>query len=150
MATPTEVILPPPPEFAARARVKSLEEYQRSYQRSLREPDAYWAEQARRIDWFKPFDKVSRWDFETAKIEWFVGGKTNVSYNCLDRHLVGPRKNKAALIWEGDSPEESRTLTYQQLHRQVCRFANVLKKSGVKKGDTVTIYMPMVPELPVA
>jgi acetyl-CoA synthetase len=140
----------PPAEFSARARVRSLDEYRAMYERSLREPEAFWAEQAQRIDWFKPFERVVESDFETAKIGWFLGGRTNVAWNCLDRHLAGPRKNKAALIWEGDSPADSKTLTYQQLHREVCRFANVLKRHGVKKGDRVTIYLPMILELPIA
>jgi len=150
MSSSSEVIIPPPPEFAARAHIKSMDEYRAIYERSLKDPDGFWREQAKRIHWFRPFEKVSDWSYETAKIKFFLGGKTNVSYNCLDRHLKTPRRNKAALIWEGDSPEETRTITYQQLHRMVCRFANVLKANGVKKGDTVTIYMPMVPELPVA
>jgi acetyl-CoA synthetase len=145
-----ESIIPVPSEFAEKARIKSLDRYRALYDRSLSDPDGFWAEQAERITWFKRWDKVSRWDFHAAKIEWFIGGKTNVSFNCLDRHVASPRKTKAALIWEGDSPEESRVLTYQDLHREVQKFANVLKKQGVKKGDRVTIYMPMVPELPIA
>ena len=140
-----------PPEFAARARVGSVEKYRELYQRSLADPDGFWAEQAERLTWFQKWPgPVSRWDFNTAEIEWFKGGKLNASFNCLDRHLGGARRNKAAIIWEGDNPEESRTLTYRDLHREVCRFANGLKKLGVKKGDRVTIYLPMVPELPVA
>jgi len=139
-----------PPSFAEKAHIGSKDRYRSLYDRSLSDPDGFWADQAERIHWFKKWDKVSRWDFKTAKIEWFTGGKTNVSYNCLDRHVASPRKTKAALIWEGDSPEESRVLTYQDVHREVQKFANVLKKNGVKKGDRVTIYMPMVPELPIA
>ena len=150
ISTKEEEVYPPPEAFAARARVKSLDEYRALYERSLREPDAFWAEQAQRIDWFQPFGKVSEWSFDTAEIAWFLGGKTNVAHNCIDRHLSGPRKNKAALVWEGDSPHETKTLTYQQLHREVCRFANVLKSHGVKKGDRVTLYLPMVLELPIA
>jgi acetyl-CoA synthetase len=146
----SDELFQPPSSFAEAARVRSLEEYQQLYRRSLSDPDGFWAEQAARIDWFKPFHTVSQWSFETAEIGWFLGGKTNVAWNCLDRHLKGPRKNKAALIWEGDSPSESKTLTYQQLHREVCRFANVLRKHGVKKGDRVTIYLPMILELPIA
>ena len=98
----------------------------------------------------KPFDKVSDWSFETAKIAWYLGGKTNVSVNCLDRHLKGPRKNKAALIWEGDSPEESRTITYQQLYDRVNEMAALLRDFfGLKAGDRVTIHMPLVAELPI-
>jgi len=145
-----ERIIPVPPAFAQKSRVKSLDQYRALYDRSISDPDGFWAEQAERITWFKKWDKVSRCDFHTARIEWFIGGKTNVSVNCLDRHVASPRKTKAALIWEGDSPDESRVLTYQDLHREVQKFANVLKKQGVKKGDRVTIYMPMVPELPIA
>jgi acetyl-CoA synthetase len=145
-----ETLIPVPEEFAKKARIGDMKKYRALYDRSLSDNDGFWAEQAERISWFKKWDKVSRWDFNTAKIEWFIGGKLNASYNCLDRHLTGTRKNKAAIIWEGDSPDESRTLTYQELHREVCRFANALKKSDVKKGDRVTIYLPMVPELPIA
>ncbi|MFL5365574.1 MAG: acetate--CoA ligase, partial [Myxococcales bacterium] len=145
-----ERVIPPAPQFAEKARIGALDKYRALYDRSISDPDGFWAEQAQRITWFKKWDKVSRWDFHTGKIEWFIGGKTNVSFNCLDRHVASPRKTKAALIWEGDSPEESRVLTYQDLHREVQKFANVLKKQGVKKGDRVTIYMPMVPELPIA
>src|SRR3982750_4102791 len=139
-----------PSSFAQKARIGSLGGFRAPFPRSLSDPDGFWAEQAERITWFKRWDKVSNWDFKTAKIEWFIGGKTNVSFNCLDRHVASPRKTKAALIWEGDSPEDSRVLTYQDLHREVQKFANVLKKQGVKKGDRVTIYMPMVPEAAVA
>jgi len=140
----------PPPEFSKKARIKSMDQFRALYDRSISNPDGFWAEQAERITWFKKWDKVSKWDFNTAKIEWFTGGKLNASVNCLDRHLAGPRRNKAALVWEGDSPEESRTLTYADVHRETCRFANALRKLGVKKGDRVTIYLPMVPELPIA
>ena len=145
-----ETIVAPPEQFAKAARFGELKKYRALYDRSLSDTDGFWAEQAERISWFKKWDKVSRWDFNTAKIEWFIGGKLNASYNCLDRHLGGPRKTKAAIIWEGDSPDESRTLTYQDLHREVCRFANGLKSLGVKKGDRVTIYLPMIPEAAVA
>ncbi len=145
-----ERLIKVPSQFAHTARIGSLEKYRWMYERSLADPDQFWAEQAERITWFKKWDRVSKWDFNEAKIEWFLGGKLNVSVNCLDRHLHGPRKNKAALIWEGDSPEESRTLTYQDVYRETCRFANALRKLGVKKGDRVTIYLPMVPELAIA
>ena len=146
----TERIVKVPEAFAKQARIGAIEKYRALYQRSLADPDGFWAEQAERIGWFKKWEKVSRWDFDAARIEWFIGGKLNASYNCLDRHLSGPRKNKAALIWEGDSPDESRVLTYADVHRETCRFANALRQLGVKKGDRVTIYLPMVPELPIA
>ncbi|MCA1826879.1 MAG: acetate--CoA ligase [Myxococcales bacterium] len=139
-----------PEQFAKSARIGSIDKYRALYDRSLSDPDRFWAEQAERITWFKKWDKVSKWDFKDAKIEFYLGGKLNASYNCLDRHLTGPRKNKAALIWEGDSPDESRTLTYFDVYRETCKFANALKKLGVNKGDRVTIYLPMVPELAIS
>lgn len=140
-------VFPPPPEFAANAYVKSFEEYERTYEEAAADVPAFWAKQAEALDWFKKWDSVLEWNEPFAK--WFVGGKINISYNCLDRHLTTWRKNKAAFIWEGE-PGEQRTLTYQQLHREVCRFANVLKKLGVGTGDRVALYMPMVPELGIA
>jgi acetyl-CoA synthetase len=145
-----ERIVRVPPQFAKQARIGSMEKYRALYDRSITDPDKFWAEQAERITWSKKWNTVSRWDFKTAKIEWFAGGKLNASVNCLDRHLTGPRRNKAALVWEGDSPDESRTLTYFDVYRETCKFANALKKLGVKKGDRVTIYLPMVPELAIS
>jgi acetyl-CoA synthetase len=139
----------PTEETRQKAYIKSLDEYKRIYQRSIKDPEGFWGELAQQIDWYKKWDKVLVEDFREAKHEWFVGGKLNVSYNCVDRHLKTWRKNKAALIWEGDTGE-SKTLTYQELYYQVGKFANVLKKHGVKKGDRVTIYLPMIPELPIA
>src|SRR5262245_31795549 len=138
---------PPPPEFAARAHIKSLTDAERLWQYAHDQPEAFWAEQAGRLHWFRKFDRVLDWNEPFAK--WFVGGQLNVSYNCLDRHLDGPRRNKAAIIWEGE-PGDTRVLRYQDLHREVCRFANVLKGLGLHKGDRVTIYMPMIPELAIA
>lgn len=126
------------------------EQYQQMYQESVENSESFWAKQAERMHWFKKWDKVKEVDFNTASIKWYLGGKINVSYNCLDRHLDSPKKNQAALIWESDDPTKCRTYTYQQLHREVCRFANVLKKHGVQKGDRVVLYMPMIPELPIA
>jgi len=141
---------PPSREFSEKAHIKSLEEYKKLYERSIKDPEGFWGEQAQNLEWFKKWDKVLDYSFEgNLYIEWFQGGKINVTINCLDRHLKTWRKNKAALIWEGE-PGDSRTYTYQQLHAEVCKFANVLKKKGVKKGERVTIYMPMVPELPIA
>ncbi len=139
----------PPKELSQSAYIKSFEEYKKIYKKSIDDPQKFWGEMANQLDWFKKWDKVLVEDFKNAKHEWFVGGKLNVSYNCLDRHLTTSKKNKAAIIWEGD-PGDTRTLTYQQLHYEVCKFANVLKKHGVKKGDRVSIYLPMVPELPIA
>jgi len=117
------------------------------YERAKKDPEGFWAEAARSLDWFKPWDKVLEWNPPIAK--WFTGGKINVSYNCLDRHVKTWRRNKAALIWEGE-PGEERVLTYADLYREVNKFANVMKKLGIRKGDRVTIYLPMVPELPIA
>jgi len=141
---------PPSKEFTKNSYIKSLAEYKKIYKRSIEDPDGFWGEQADQlITWYKKWDKVMVNDFKNARHEWFVGGKLNVSYNCLDRHLTTATKNKAALIWEGDIGD-SRTFTYQQVHYAVNKFANVLKKHGIKKGDRVSIYLPMIPELAFA
>ena len=137
----------PPAEFAAAAHVRSLAEYEALYARAAADLPGFWAEQAKRLDWFSPWHTVLEWNEPHCK--WFVGATLNASYNCLDRHLHGPRKNKAAFLWEGE-PGDSRVLTYAMLHREVCKFANVLKAQGIRKGDRVTIYMPLVPELAIA
>jgi acetyl-CoA synthetase len=136
-----------PPAFANSAHVKSLAEYERIYQESIEQPEKFWARIAEELHWFKKWDKVLEWNAPWAK--WFLGGQINLSYNCLDRHVQTWRKNKAALIWESE-PGEVRTLTYQQLLKEVQKFANVLKSLGVRKGDRVAIYMGMTPELPIA
>ncbi len=140
-------LFPPPVSFASKARIKSFEEYERLYAEAEADPQAFWAKQAEELHWFQKWDKVLEWNEPFAK--WFVGGRINISYNCLDRHLSTWRRNKAAFIWEGE-PGEQRTLTYLQLHLEVSKFANVLKKLGVKTGDRVALYMPMVPELAIA
>jgi acetyl-CoA synthetase len=142
-------VFAPSDEIRQKAYIKSMEEYKQIYQRSIDDPEGFWAEMAEQLDWFKKWDKVLVEDFKEAKHEWFVGGKLNACYNCLDRHLTTWRKNKAALIWEGDIGE-TKTLTYQDMYYQVCKFADVLKKHGVKKGDRVAIYLPMILELPIA
>ena len=142
-------VFPPPENIKKTAFIKTLEEYKKLYKKSVDDPDGFWGEQAKELEWFKKWDKVSEWDFNKPELKWFIGGKLNVSYNCLDRHLA-TKGNKAALIWQGEPLEESKTYTYQQLHYHVCKFANVLKKHGVKKGDRVSIYLPMIPELPIA
>lgn len=140
-------IFEPPAEFSKQAYIKSMEEYEEIWKRSIQDPEGFWAEIAKDFVWFEPWKKMLEWNEPFAK--WFVGAKTNISYNCLDRHLETWRKNRAAIIWEGE-PGDTRTLTYQQLHYEVCRFANALKSLGVTTGDRVALYMPMVPELPIA
>ncbi|MEW6117052.1 MAG: acetate--CoA ligase [Nitrospirota bacterium] len=141
---------PPSKEFSAKAHIKSFAEYEKLYKRSVEDPDGFWGEFAeKQLTWFKKWDKVLEWNFEKPEIKWFQGGKINVSYNCLDRHLNTPVRNKAAIIWEADDGSY-KTFTYQQLSYEVNRFANVLKKHGVKKGDRVTIYLPMIPELAIS
>jgi acetyl-CoA synthetase len=141
---------PPAKEFSEKAHIKSMAEYEKLYKKSVDDPEGFWAEMAeKQLTWYKKWDKVSEWNFEKPEIKWFVGGKLNASYNCLDRFLHTPTKNKAALIWEADDGSY-KTYTYQQLHYEVNKFANVLKKHGIKKGDRVTIYLPMIPELPIS
>ncbi len=137
----------PPKEFSGRAHIKSREEYDRIYAESIHDPEKFWSGIASDLHWFKKWNRVLEWNVPWAK--WFVGGEINLSYNCLDRHVQSWRRNKAAIIWEGE-PGDSRTLTYQQLLVEVEKFSNVLKGLGVQKGDRVAIYMGMVPELPVA
>ncbi len=140
-------VFKPSKDFSKKARVQNMAQYRAMYDESIKKPDKFWAREAGELTWNKKWTKVLDWKLPDAK--WFVGGKLNVSENCLDRHLDGPRKNKAALIWEGE-PGEKRILTYQQLFREVCRFANVLKRNGIKKGDRVIIYLPMIPEAAIA
>jgi acetyl-CoA synthetase len=140
-------VFKPSKEFAKDARIRSFAEYKKIYAESIKSPEKFWAREARELVWQTPWKKVLEWKAPFAK--WFVGGKLNVAYNCIDRHLRGARKNKAAIVWVGE-PGDRRTLTYWDLYREVCRFANGLKKLGVGKGDRVAIYMPMIPELPIA
>ncbi|HEY8668024.1 MAG TPA: acetate--CoA ligase [Tepidisphaeraceae bacterium] len=147
-------LFPPPAAFSNRARIKSMAEYQKLYRQSIDDPEGFWGNAARDLYWFKPWDKVLDWKSPDAR--WFVGGKTNLAYNCLDWQIEQGRGDKTAILWEGE-PEaipgrggEVRRITYRFLRDEVCRFANGLKKLGVKKGDRVTIYMPMVPEAAVA
>ncbi|WP_428603787.1 acetate--CoA ligase [Sedimenticola sp.] len=144
-----EKIYPVSAETAAQAHIDAAK-YQEMYQRSVDDPDGFWGDAAEEfLTWFSKWDKVSDWDFNEANIKWFQGGKLNVSYNCLDRHLE-TRGDQTALIWESDNPEEDKKITYRELHTEVCKFANVLKDRGVKKGDRVCIYMPMILEASVA
>jgi acetyl-CoA synthetase len=141
-------LFPPPREFSARARIKSLEEYQRLWDEAAADPPAFWEKLAKdELHWFEPFGKALEWSEPFAK--WFVGGKTNASYNCLDKHVAEGRGDRLALLWEGE-PGDVRRMTYSELHREVCKFANVLKSLGVKRGDVVSIYMPLTPELVIA
>ncbi|UXE62550.1 MAG: acetate--CoA ligase [Woronichinia naegeliana WA131] len=143
-----ERLFNPPSEFSDQAYVRSVREYEQLYSKAAANPERFWAELAEQeLHWFKKWDTVLDWQPPFAK--WFVGGQLNISYNCLDRHLTTWRRNKAAIIWEGE-PGDSRTLTYGELHREVCLFANVMKHLGVKKGDRVGIYMPMIPEAAIA
>ena len=140
-------VFDPPSEFSSKAHIKSMADYERLYEEADRDPETFWGNIARELDWFEPWTKVLEWNMPWAK--WFVGGKLNLSHNCLDRHVTTWRRNKAAIIWEGE-PGEIRTLTYQQLLSEVSKCANVLKSLGVKKDDRVAIYMGMSPELAIA
>jgi acetyl-CoA synthetase len=140
-----------PKELQKTAYINSMEQYDKMYKRSIEDPDGFWGDMANEnIEFFKKWDTVLNYDFKEAKVEWFKGSKLNISYNCLDRHIKTWRKNKAALMWQGEPVDEARTYTYMELYTEVNKFANVLKKKGVKKGDRVSIYLPMIPELPIA
>ncbi len=144
-------VFEPPTEGRDQAWVKSMDQYRQEYRRSMDDPEGFWAERAEElITWDKKWDKVLEWDFGKPEIKWFQGGRLNMSYNCLDRHLHNGRRNKAALIWQGEPEEDVKVYTYQMLYTEVCRFANVLKKKGVKKGDRVSVYLPMIPELAIS
>ncbi len=140
-------IFTPPEEFSRSAHIKSIDQYREMYRQSLDNPEKFWGDVANELHWFKKWAKVRDWNPPFAK--WFLDGRTNLSYNCLDRHLSTARKNKAALIWEAES-DGIRILTYQQLHHEVCKFANAMLSLGIQKGDRVVLYMGMVPELPIA
>ena len=141
-------IFDPPSEFSKKAYIKSFEEYKQIYERSISDPESFWAQQAQQLEWFKKWDKVHYWDAQKAICRWFEGGKLNASFNCLDRHLE-TRGDRIAIKWEGDGGE-TQSFTYKQLHTGVCKFANVLKSKGVKKGDRVAIYLPMIPQLVIS
>src|SRR6202051_3791973 len=141
-------VFKPAKSCSKNAYISSFEQYQELYRKSIKNPEKFFARQAAELlVWQKKWKVVLEWKEPFAK--WFVGGKLNISENCLDRHLTGPRRNKAAIIWEGE-PGDKRTLTYQQLHREVCRFANVLKRNKIRKGDRVIIYLPTIPEAAIA
>ena len=141
-----EQIYDVPPDWSKRAFIDEAK-YEAMYERSVKDPNAFWGEQAKRIDWFKSFTKVKNTSFDTHRvsIKWFEDGTTNVAHKCIDRHLA-KRGDQVAIIWEGDDPTVDEKITYRQLHERVCKLANVLKHNGVKKGDRVTIYLPMIPE----
>ncbi len=140
-------VFPPPAEFAGKARIGSMADYQAMYRRSVEDPEGFWGDAGRELDWFTPFRNVLEGEMGSAT--WFNGGKLNLCHNCVDRHALGALSDHVALLWEGE-PGEVRRITYGQLHEQVQRFANVLKNIGVKKGDRVAIYMGMCPELAIA
>jgi acetyl-CoA synthetase len=143
-------LFPPPESFVKQAYIKSREEYQKIYDRSINDVEGFWGDIASELHWFKKWDKVNEENFAEGQIGWFLGGKTNVSYNCLDRHMGTPTENKVAILWQGEPEDDVRKITYREMLTEVSKFANVLKKRGVKKGDRVTLYMPMIPELPIA
>ncbi len=151
MAELTDQVFDVPAELQKEAWINSMEQYQEMYRRSMDDADAFWAEQAEQyVSWFKKWDTVQNHDFANAKVRWFEGGKLNVSYNCIDRHVEAGKGDTVAYYFEGDSPESVETITYNDLYEQVTKFANVLKKKGVKKGDRVCLYLQMTPALPVA
>ncbi|SVC23329.1 uncharacterized protein METZ01_LOCUS276183, partial [marine metagenome] len=137
----------PNKETSEKAHVSSLKEYQEIYDYSISNPKEFWAEQAERITWFKKWDQVWNWDFKEADISWYNGAQLNACYNCVDRHVENGYGNETALIWEGNDPSENKTLTYNDLLKEVQLAANSLKNLGVEKGDRVCIYMQMIPEL---
>ncbi len=143
-------VFPPAAEISERAHVKSMEQYQELYDRSINDPEGFWTEHAERLHWFEKWDKLREWDYSKAEIKWFLNGRINACYNCVDRHVDAGRGDDTALIWEGNDPGESKTYTFNDLHAQVQRAANALKNLGIQKGDRVCIYMQMIPELAIA
>ncbi len=145
------VTLPPHSTKGVKHTIKSMAEYEAMHQKALENPEKFWGERAKQLlHWTKPWEKVLDYDFNEPRIEWFRGGKLNASFNCIDRHVNGPRRNKVALIWQGDPEDDVRIWTYQMLYDRVCRFAHALKNLGVRKGDRVILYLPMIPEMVVA
>jgi len=139
----------PPDALRRNAFIKDMDQYRDMYARSLADPEAFWGSYANELHWYKPWDQVLQGNFQKARVSWFAGGKLNATVNCLDRHLSTSRKNKPAILWEGEGGEV-KTYTYEQLYREVCRLASGLRHLGVRKGDRVAIYLPMIPELPIA
>jgi len=146
-------VFPPPEEFRKKAWINSLDQYKKMWEQSVNDPDGFWLEQAKTLDWFKEPTKTLEYEWNTKKRiikhTWFEDGELNVSYNCLDRHLGTPVENKTAILWQGEEEDAVQEFTYKQLHTEVSKFANVLKSKGIKKGDRVAIYMPMIPELAI-
>ncbi len=149
-ASPTPETFAPSREFSKLAHVPDMERYREMYGESVTDPEGFWARQAERLTWTKKWSQVVDYDFHKAEIRWFTGGQLNVSYNCIDRHIEAGFGNQVAILWEGDDPNTSRQFTYRELRREVCRYANLLKKHGVGKGDRVCIYLPMIPDLAFA
>ncbi|HEQ79020.1 MAG TPA: acetate--CoA ligase [Euryarchaeota archaeon] len=149
MAKAGDKVYQPSEAIAQNAHIKTMDEYKKMYQESIENPEGFWTKIAENFTWFKKWDKVREFDFVEGHIKFFEGGKTNITYNCLDRHLE-KRGDQVAIIWEGNDPSESKKMTYKELHEEVCRFANVLRKAGVKKGDRVCMYLQMLPELPIS
>ena len=141
---------PPSAEASANAHISSLEQYRELYERSINDPEGFWTEHAERLHWFEKWNTLRNWDYHKAEIQWFIGGKLNACYNCVDRHVDDGHGDDTALIWEGNDPNESRTYTYAQLQVEVQKAANALKDLGIEKGDRVCIYMQMIPELTIA
>ena len=140
----------PPKTFSQNSYIKSYNEYKRIYNESVKDKDQFWSKVSERIDWYKPWETVKKYDFHEGKIEWFLNGKLNASYNCIDRHVENGFGDSLAIIWEGNDPNQSRKFTYSELLKEVSFFANALKSLGVKKGDRVCLYMQMVPELSIS
>src|SRR3972149_7798059 len=141
---------PPPKEFVDQARIRSREEYEKMWKESIENPDRFWGNAASELFWFQKWFKVNEDDFKNAKLAWFLGGKTNIAYNCLDYQIEKGKGDKVAIIFQGEPDDDVKKYTYKELLREVSKFANVLKKKGVKKGDRVAIYLPMIGELPIA
>ena len=143
----SDKVFPPPAAASQDAHISSLDQYRELYDRSINDPEGYWAEQADRLVWSEKWNTLREWDYHKAEIRWFVGGKLNACYNCVDRHVDEGHGDDTALIWEGNDPDESRTFTYAQLQVEVQKAANALKDLGIGKGDRVCIYLQMIPEL---
>ena len=146
----SDKVFPPPVSASQNAHVSSLEQYRELYERSINDPDGFWTEQANRLVWEQQWNTVREWDYNKAEIKWFIGGKINACYNCVDRHVDDGHGSDTALIWEGNNPDESRRFTYAELQAEVQKAANALKNIGVVKGDRICIYMQMIPELTIA